>query len=420
MERNLFWYPLNKRGLSENEIKHQRLLRRRNAMNPCYQNEAKALLKNAKLVHRAETIACPILMFVSDGKQVSAGWIEHEREFAEQTNARIIYLNCGHYIHYYESERISREIRAFVNPHRYASAQEGKELMLSNTEYYSGFTQNDIEFRMKKSGATMDELLDKSAGEVRDYSFFEKYFIDHEIAKMAITTAWHGYEIPEIDEIIFIKTDMSVEMGNSGYTHGTQIYLNSGFVTINSILGIFPGFSEFFDELLWHEYFHCLSRCNPEFREKIYSLIHFTVADSDFELPPSVLERYLSNPDVEHHDAYATFVIDGQDIDCFAAWITKMDYAQIQSDEDSDKIVALVPTDGSDTYYTRERASNFDEVFGTNTGYVIDPEECMADNFAYAMFYGIKGKDGKGYPNPEIIQGVIDAVCGSIYLEISL
>ena len=87
-----------------------------------------------------------------------------------------------------------------------------------------------------------------------------------------------------------------------------------------------------------------------------------------------------------------------------------MDYAQIQSDEDSDKIVALVPTDGSDTYYTRERASNFDEVFGTNTRYVIDPEECMADNSAYAMFYGIKGKDGKGYPNPEIIQGVIDAV----------
>ena len=111
----LFWYPLNERGLSKDEIRHQRLLRRRNAMNPCYENEAKAVLKNAKLVHTAGTIACPILMFVSDGKQVSAGWIEHEREFAEQTNARIIYLNCGHYIHYYESERISREIRAFVN-----------------------------------------------------------------------------------------------------------------------------------------------------------------------------------------------------------------------------------------------------------------------------------------------------------------
>ena len=302
-------------------------------------------------------------------------------------------------------------------PHRYASAQEGKALLRSNTDYYSNFTQNDLEFRMKKVGATMDELLDASTGEIRDYSFFEKYFIDHEIAKMAIKLLWNGYELPEIDKIVFIKTDMSVEMGNSGYTHGTQIYLNSGFVTINSILGIFPGFSKFFDELLWHEYFHCLSRCNPAFREKMYSLIHFTVADSDFELPPSVLERYISNPDVEHHDAYATFIIDGQQIDCFAAWITKTDYAQIPLGEDSDTEVVLVPIDGSDTYYTREQASNFDAVFGTNTGYVIDPEECMADNFAYAMFYGMKGKDGNGYPNPEIIQGVIDAVSRSLRKE---
>lgn len=67
-----------------------------------------------KLVHTAGTIACPILMFVSDGKQVSSGWIEHERAFAEQTNAKTIYLNCGHYIHYYESESISREIRDFI------------------------------------------------------------------------------------------------------------------------------------------------------------------------------------------------------------------------------------------------------------------------------------------------------------------
>lgn len=291
-------------------------------------------------------------------------------------------------------------------PHRYASAQEGKQLLLSNTDYYSDFTRNDIEFRLKKTGATMEELLQVSAKEIRDYNLIEKYFIDHEIAKMALKLAWNGYVLPDINEIIFVKSDMSVEMGNSGYTHGTQIYLNSGFVTINSILSIFPGFSEFFDELLWHEYFHCLSRCNPEFRKKMYSLIHFTIADHDFELPPSVLERYLSNPDVERHDAYATFIIDGQETDCFTAWITTADYEQAQL-EDSDTIVALVPIDGSDTYYTREEASNFDDVFGTNTGYVIDPEECMADNFAYAMFYGIKGKD---YPNPEIIQGVIDAV----------
>ena len=118
--------------------------------------------------------------------------------------------------------------------------------MLSNTEYYSNYTQNDIEFRMKKSGATMDELLNVSTNEIRDYNFIEKYFIDHEIAKMGRKLAWNGYVLPEIDEIVFFKTDMSVEMGNSRYTHGTQIYLNSGFVKIYSIMNIVPGFSGFF------------------------------------------------------------------------------------------------------------------------------------------------------------------------------
>ena len=111
----LFWYPLNKRGLNRGEIKQQQVLRKRNAMNPCYENEAKAILENAKIVNSAGGIDCPILMFVSDGKQVSSGWINYEREFADRMHAKTVYLNCGHYIHYYASERISREIKAFVN-----------------------------------------------------------------------------------------------------------------------------------------------------------------------------------------------------------------------------------------------------------------------------------------------------------------
>jgi hypothetical protein len=47
-------------------------------------------------------------------------------------------------------------------------------------------------------------------------------------------------------------------------------------------------------------------------------------------------------------------------------------------------------------------------VFGKNTGYVNDPEECLADNFSYALVYGIEGRDKQGYPNPEIIQGILD------------
>ena len=66
---------------------------------------------------------------------------------------------------------------------------------------------------------------------------------------------------------------------------------------------------------------------------------------------------------------------------------------------------AIIPVDGSDKYYLQEDASNFWDIFGENTDYVIDPEECMADNFSFALTYG---KDGKEYNNPEIIEAIID------------
>ncbi len=110
----LFWYPFSKRSLNRDEITQQRLLLRRNAMNRCYENEAKEVLHNAMTVESAGRTECRMLMFVSDGKQVSPGWIDHEKEFAKEMNAETVFLNCGHYIHYYESEKISAKIREFV------------------------------------------------------------------------------------------------------------------------------------------------------------------------------------------------------------------------------------------------------------------------------------------------------------------
>lgn len=109
----LFWLPLNRRALTKEEIKEQRILWKKNAFNECYIKEAEAVLENAEKVAAAGKIECPVLMFVSNGKQVSPNWLEHEKEFAAQCNAKLINLNCGHYVHYYESDLISKEIRGF-------------------------------------------------------------------------------------------------------------------------------------------------------------------------------------------------------------------------------------------------------------------------------------------------------------------
>ena len=299
------------------------------------------------------------------------------------------------------------EIYAAKIPHRFASAKEGRELVLSNNDYFSQLSQLDIELRLGRSGATRDELIETAGASIKDFNIFEKYIIDKSIAKMARTLSKNDYDLPLPEEIVFAKCDMSAEIGSpSGYTQGYCIYLNP----FNIGASLIPGSGQFFDQLIWHELFHCLTRNNPDFKAQMYSVIDFKVADSDFELPPCVRDRYLGNPDVEHHNSYATFDIDGQKIDCFLVEIADIDPSEVQPGVIPDSIVALVPIDGTDIYYTSEQASNFDEVLGTNTGYVTDPEECLADNFKYAMYFGMKGINGQEYPNPEIVQAIIDNV----------
>ena len=297
-------------------------------------------------------------------------------------------------------------------PHRFAAAEEGRRLMLAHTDYYGHYTQPDIEFRMQKSGATINELLEVSEQSVQTFNLIEKSFLESRIAKMYRTLKKNGYVLPQTDEITFIKADMKLESGASGYTHGTEIYLNGTAISLFAWMRFIPGFCRFADELLWHELFHCLTRSNPDFRAQMYSLIHFTVADEDFALPPSVQEKLLSNPDVGHHDSYAAFTINGQKTDCFVALIAEKPYSEAQTTLESGASTVLIPIDGTDIYYDQTQAEDFYEVFGQNTAYVIDPEECMADNFAYAMLYGINGQDGKGYMNPEIIEGILDYVSG--------
>lgn len=110
-----FVYPINKKGLSKEEIKQLKLLIKRNTFNDCYINEAKILLKNVEVVENNGEIKCPTLLFSSNGKQTMKNWVSSQKEFAKTMNAELICFDCGHYIHYYKSEEISKKIIEFVN-----------------------------------------------------------------------------------------------------------------------------------------------------------------------------------------------------------------------------------------------------------------------------------------------------------------
>lgn len=291
---------------------------------------------------------------------------------------------------------------------RFASKEEGKELMLSNKEYYDGFSQNELEYKMQKKNAEMEEYLSFAGDQVMEFTDYEKAFISSHFKSMESKLRIKGYTLPPIDEIVLIKTTMQEEGGAAGYTHGTQIYIQDALLegALNGSLVSRAMYIDYLDKFFWHELFHCLTRNNPDFRTEMYKLIHFTVAEEDFALPPSVFEYHISNPDVEHHNAYASFHIGDENIDCFIDSVTTKHFEEGETFFEFMTPV-LVPTDGSDIYYMPEQSDNFYDIFGRNTDYVDDPEECMADNFSYALKYGIIGENGNGYPNPEIIEGIL-------------
>ena len=107
-------YPLNEAPLTDEEVIQQKLLMYRNAVNPVYIAEGQNVWENAKVVKAGGNLTCPLLMFCSDGTEIGDFWIPAQKEFAEENQAEIVFFDCGHYIHYFKSEEMKKQIEAFL------------------------------------------------------------------------------------------------------------------------------------------------------------------------------------------------------------------------------------------------------------------------------------------------------------------
>lgn len=102
-------------SLTEDELKQHKLLKKRNTFNICCINEAKEVLKNAKIVGEDGNIQCPMLLFSSNGQGQERDWVENQQKFALSMGARLICYDCGHYIHHFKSNEMREEIIKFIN-----------------------------------------------------------------------------------------------------------------------------------------------------------------------------------------------------------------------------------------------------------------------------------------------------------------
>lgn len=283
----------------------------------------------------------------------------------------------------------------------FATLEEGQQLMRDRTLFHEQISDDTLDFFLQKKGGTLEDYIEYSAQQVMEFTTEEKKRVDDTLVWLQDQLESHDLKLPDIGEITIVKTTGMEALGSAGYTSEGNIFL--GWFTFTS-----EYYSEdMFHELFTHELFHCLSRQNKDFRQEMYSIINFTLLDEDIDVPDEIRRQIIANPDVEHHNSYATFTIDGEKKDCYLVFLTDSVFENEGDTFFEGMYSGIVPLDGSKIYRI-EDVEDFWDVVGRNTDYAEDPEEIMATDFASAILHIDDGY--KDFNDPEILEKIIECL----------
>lgn len=102
--------------LTEYEKNIYKAIGARIAVNPCIINEGLAVPDAVKKIDSKPKPDIPMLMFVSDGRETGVdNWLDLQNDYiSDLTNAEVIELDCGHYVHNFMQDKIAEKITEFV------------------------------------------------------------------------------------------------------------------------------------------------------------------------------------------------------------------------------------------------------------------------------------------------------------------
>lgn len=270
---------------------------------------------------------------------------------------------------------------AQINLH-YIDANEARTLLSKEDATTRQWSRFDYEARLGKKGGTRQELMRFIADQARDWSKEDKQRMQEAADSLNSHIKALNLSLTLPQEIRILKTTMAEEGGAGGYTRMDYI------VVEEQIARMKPQQASY---LLAHELFHVLTRNNPDFREKMYKLIGFNIVPEEFEVPADLRDVVITNPDVNRFDSYARFRIKSEERPC-----AMLIYANKPYEGGSFfnyLTIGLMPLkdgkaeqkDGKTVIYGIKDAENFFEQVGRNTNYIINPEEILAENFAFLL-----------------------------------
>jgi len=286
----------------------------------------------------------------------------------------------------------------------FSSKEEGKYLISLQDTFINNLSPFDLEARCNFKDATKYDYLLFCRNNVLNWTDENIILIDGLLKEIDGEFKQRGMVIPFIDNINLVKTTSKEEGGAMGYTRGNTIYV-ADYIMYKPKVKI--------KEILTHELFHILTRSSFPFKQEMYSIIRFTALDKIIDLTTMNQRcRFVSNPDVSNSCSYIELKDwDGKEHRLLMTTLARSNYhggslfkyiqpyfLELDSEHNIMTYGDNLPVRKSiyGEYY-----KDFIMKVGQNTGYMVNPEEILAENFRIAILGEIDE-----VPNPEIINNI--------------
>lgn len=103
-------------SLTHEEKNLYRAIASRNLVNVDVVNEGRAIFDAVRLIDSKPKPDVPMIMFISDGTETNGSdWVGNHYLYASDlSDAKVVELGCGHYVHYFKADEIASEMRSFI------------------------------------------------------------------------------------------------------------------------------------------------------------------------------------------------------------------------------------------------------------------------------------------------------------------
>jgi hypothetical protein len=275
----------------------------------------------------------------------------------------------------------------------FVSAERGRELIAEDDRFIQQVQPLERQIRLESETAvTKHEYLESLKVGVRQWSADEVSSVRTSIQELG--KKFTKYKLPLPSRIHLIRVSSKVE-ANSPHCRGASIVLPDSFFRNSKQMS----------RILSHELFHVLSSHNPALRDRLYSIIGFTPCN-EIGWPSQLQGRRITNPDAPVNRHLIKLAVSSRKEKVAMVPITmcksdeyfpgglfrNLDFKLLELEDKEGKLVPKV-VNGTLQMHDPNQTPDYLRQIGQNTGYIIHPEETLADNFTLLLFESSNVRD---------------------------